>query len=319
MSSKLHKYEEEIQALTLIYGEDLNVIDKSNKIYSIKIISNEYSDIECDLQIKFIDEYPESLPPIFQINCKIIELDFQKFEKDLINIYKFVRENLHLLKSSFKTVPINDAGLSTHVLSNIDNDKMLKCKKYSDDNQNKAEISNLKLSNKFDIEIITGLPILERKSTFQAHIARVFSLSDVQKFVTQLKIINKKVDQATHNILAYRILKNNSLIKNDNDDNIESKPLNNYIIQDYDDDGETNAGHRLLHLLQLTEAINVAVIVSRWFGGIKLGPDRFKFINNAARDLLSQSGYINSIVLINWATVLGKNLGRNSTQRPEIK
>ena len=34
------------------------------------------------------------------------------------------------------------------------------------------------------------------------------------------------------------------------------------------------------------------VVVSRWFGGILLGPDRFKHINNAARSLLNTCGYI---------------------------
>jgi hypothetical protein len=34
------------------------------------------------------------------------------------------------------------------------------------------------------------------------------------------------------------------------------------------------------------------VVVSRWFGGILLGPDRFKHINNAARSLLNSCGYI---------------------------
>lgn len=29
--------------------------------------------------------------------------------------------------------------------------------------------------------------------------------------------------------------------------------------------------------------MNVAVVVSRWYGGIQLGPDRFKHINNATR------------------------------------
>ena len=34
------------------------------------------------------------------------------------------------------------------------------------------------------------------------------------------------------------------------------------------------------------------VVVSRWYGGILLGPDRFKHINNAARTLLDACGYI---------------------------
>lgn len=33
----------------------------------------------------------------------------------------------------------------------------------------------------------------------------------------------------------------------------------------------------------------VAVIVSRWFGGTLLGPDRFKFICNSARQLLLET------------------------------
>jgi putative IMPACT (imprinted ancient) family translation regulator len=37
-------------------------------------------------------------------------------------------------------------------------------------------------------------------------------------------------------------------------------------------------------------ADGVAVIVSRWFGGTLLGPDRFKFISNAARRLLEAQG-----------------------------
>ncbi|RYH30823.1 YigZ family protein [archaeon] len=60
---------------------------------------------------------------------------------------------------------------------------------------------------------------------------------------------------------------------------------------DCDDDGETAAGSRLAEMIRLMKVDNVAVIVSRWFGGILLGPDRFKFICNSARDLLEEHGY----------------------------
>lgn len=63
-------------------------------------------------------------------------------------------------------------------------------------------------------------------------------------------------------------------------------------LQDSDDDGETAAGGRLLHLLQIVNAENVMVIVTRWYGGVLLGPARFTHINNAARMLLDQEGYI---------------------------
>lgn len=134
--------------------------------------------------------------------------------------------------------------------------------------------------------IIHGEPFTERRSTFQAHIARVHNHVEVIAVVKQLKSI-KKIAEATHNIVAYRI-----------------GGLGNPMICDCDDDGETNAGSRLLHLLTILNAENVVVVVSRWcviafccewrfqdllffrFGGILLGPDRFKHICNAPRDLL---------------------------------
>lgn len=62
--------------------------------------------------------------------------------------------------------------------------------------------------------------------------------------------------------------------------------------QDCDDDGEDAAGGRLLHLLQVTNACNVCVVVTRWYGGVLLGPSRFALINNTARHLLEQEGFI---------------------------
>lgn len=47
------------------------------------------------------------------------------------------------------------------------------------------------------------------------------------------------------------------------------------VFQDNDDDGETAAGGRMAHLLQLMDVWNVLVVVSRWYGGVKLGPDRW--------------------------------------------
>ncbi|XP_007246228.2 protein IMPACT isoform X3 [Astyanax mexicanus] len=42
---------------------------------------------------------------------------------------------------------------------------------------------------------------------------------------------------------------------------------------------------------QILDVRNVLVVVSRWYGGILLGPDRFKHINNCARNILVQEGY----------------------------
>ena len=58
------------------------------------------------------------------------------------------------------------------------------------------------------------------------------------------------------------------------------------LKHDNDDDGEDAAGSRLAHLLELRRETSVLVVVSRWFGGISLGPKRFAHINNVARELL---------------------------------
>jgi putative IMPACT (imprinted ancient) family translation regulator len=39
----------------------------------------------------------------------------------------------------------------------------------------------------------------------------------------------------------------------------------------------------------------VLVVVTRWFGGIHLGPDRFKHINQAARDALEAGGFLDEV------------------------
>ena len=62
------------------------------------------------------------------------------------------------------------------------------------------------------------------------------------------------------------------------------------MYSDNDDDGETAAGRRLALLLDTMDVSNAMVIVTRWYGGIHLGPARFRHINNVARELIERSG-----------------------------
>ena len=34
------------------------------------------------------------------------------------------------------------------------------------------------------------------------------------------------------------------------------------------------------------------IVVSRWYGGVHLGPDRFRIINETARDALVKGGFV---------------------------
>jgi hypothetical protein len=117
--------------------------------------------------------------------------------------------------------------------------------------------------------------IVELKSVFVARCASVTSPTQAKQFLQHLLETDKKVAKATHNITAHRIQSDNGV-----------------TYQDCDDDGETAAGGRLLHLMQLTDVWNVMVVVTRWYGGQKLGPARFGIINTVAKDALVRGGFV---------------------------
>eukprot|EP01121_Diplochlamys_sp_Union-15-3_P014646 TRINITY_DN4698_c0_g1_i2.p1 TRINITY_DN4698_c0_g1~~TRINITY_DN4698_c0_g1_i2.p1 ORF type:complete len:133 (+),score=17.81 TRINITY_DN4698_c0_g1_i2:360-758(+) len=80
---------------------------------------------------------------------------------------------------------------------------------------------------------------------------------------------NKKILNATHNMYAYRI-------------NLPGKP----VCEFREDDGENAGGDKMLYVLQVNNMLNVMVVVTRWYGGVHLGPDRFKHIQTVCQDIL---------------------------------
>jgi uncharacterized YigZ family protein len=90
-----------------------------------------------------------------------------------------------------------------------------------------------------------------KKSRFIAHIAQVFSEDEANDFI---KKIRQQESGATHNCTAFIVKEN-------------------VLIERMSDDGEPSgtAGSPILNVLQQQELQNVAVVVTRYFGGIKLG------------------------------------------------
>lgn len=117
------------------------------------------------------------------------------------------------------------------------------------------------------VDIYTGPALTVAKSVFIAHVARVTSEAQVSSVLQQL-LANPKISRATHPIIrAFRF----------------TDPSTGRRHADNDDDGEDAAGGRLAHLLELLGADDCIVVVTRWFGGVLLGPQRFKHINEVAR------------------------------------
>lgn len=122
---------------------------------------------------------------------------------------------------------------------------------------------------------VASEPLLVMKSTFVAHATPCSSKDEALSHISSLISSSRKIAAATHNISAYRIRQAESTS----------------FVQDCDDDGESAAGGRLLHLLQLMECENVVVVVTRWYGGVKLGGERFRCIGNVAREVLVKGGW----------------------------
>ena len=117
--------------------------------------------------------------------------------------------------------------------------------------------------------------VVEMKSVFIARCARVTSPDQAHEYLEHLLDSDKKLRSATHNITAWRI-----------------RGQDGVIYQDCDDDGETAAGGRVLHLLQLMDVWDVMVVVTRWYGGHQLGPKRFSIINTVARDACVKGKFV---------------------------
>uniref|UniRef100_A0A8C7W0P9 Impact RWD domain protein n=1 Tax=Oncorhynchus mykiss TaxID=8022 RepID=A0A8C7W0P9_ONCMY len=252
---------EEVEALSSIYGDEWCVIDEAARIFCIKITDDiDYPKLKACLQIILPHDYPSAAPPVYQINAAWLRGPDRK-----------------TLSSSLEELYVANTGESILYLW------VEKVREFLLEKSQSTDTGENRMSCLIDNEelppIKLGETITERRSTFQPHLAPVVTPRQVRMVLDKL-FENKKIASATHNIYAYRIY-------------CEEKQS---FLQDCEDDGETAAGGRLLHLLQILDVRNVLVVVSRWYGGILLGPDRFKHINNSARNILVQEGYASSAV-----------------------
>ena len=149
-------------------------------------------------------------------------------------------------------------------LINLNTNKTLEKKKENDDNNEYSYDKFLKDKG------FVGETIIDRASTFQAHAIKIKNKKEAE-FYKKCLLSQKKIKKATHNITIYRFI------------NKETEQ----IVEDYNDDGEDGAGYRLLGIVQKMKLVNLFVMVSRWFGGTLLHQDRFKRINDSAKNLLN--------------------------------
>ena len=102
--------------------------------------------------------------------------------------------------------------------------------------------------------------LTDRGSKYAVSGGPVSSRAEAQAFLKSLKR-NKKFAKATHNTWAVLL---------------PDGPLKN-------DDGESGAGMVILRMLEREELTGEIIVVTRWYGGVKLGGDRFRRVQDAVR------------------------------------
>ncbi|KAL1853984.1 hypothetical protein Daus18300_011573 [Diaporthe australafricana] len=114
-----------------------------------------------------------------------------------------------------------------------------------------------------------------KKSTFIARATAITDPSQRPKLLKSLLDTQPELRTASHNVWAYRVRPS-------------EKALSNHPREASHDDGESGAGDLLLRILRETNAIDTLVVLTRWYGGVMLGPDRWRMMRNVATAALSE-------------------------------
>ncbi|CCD26614.1 Yih1p NDAI_0I00450 [Naumovozyma dairenensis CBS 421] len=272
MSTDYEDLIEELDTIEAIYPDLLTKrIDESGLI-QIKVPQHEYF----SLQISFPTHYPSKEPP------HLLEISISK--KDIPSNVNIELYDLKYLEFLFQEVldSVHHPGSVCLFDFLTELDGIL----YIEDEPTTTNGIQQDTSQPEQSSIPTDPfegwtasdPITDRGSTFIAFAAKVDSEDDAFMKLQQLKM-DHKLQRANHVMSAWRI-------KSMNDDNNTE-----IIYQDSDDDGETAAGSRMLHLITIMDVWNVIVVVARWFGGVHIGPSRFKHINSTAREAVIRAGF----------------------------
>ena len=252
----------EIEAIQSIYGHDVLREADAAFVYILSIPNRQSS-----LRISFPPDYPESIPQLLGTESAVRK-------GHGIHVLETARATLFSVFTP-GSVCIFDLLQKLEIASTEEFDGQQLAS--SDPKENASLVPDAALSDACDLEEepcwVLSSPVTEKKSTFVARVCAVSSPAQAQASVAHLGS-DKCSAKASHHIFAYRI-----------------HAVGEVIYQDFDDDGENTAGRRLLCLLQAMNVWDVLVVVSRWYGGIKLGPNRFNIINNVAREAVVKGGW----------------------------
>ncbi|GAB1315945.1 Impact N-terminal domain-containing protein [Madurella fahalii] len=118
-------------------------------------------------------------------------------------------------------------------------------------------------------------PISLKDSTFIARATHISEPSQRKFLVQSLFDAIPNLKTATHNAWAYRLRPS-------------AGSNSNRVREESFDDGETGCGDLMLRVMREANTVDTLVVLTRWFGGTLLGPDRWRLMRNCVAGALSE-------------------------------
>jgi hypothetical protein len=256
---------DEITSINSIYGDDtLHQVSQEPAIWTLRLPTA----ASITLRLAFPTDYPDAPPSV--LGTESVGGDVPKGAgKSVVHLARNVLSKVYRPGEACVFDLIEEVGEALRQSAGDEDSQQ------GEDNTKTEHLAS-------DIDSLASEPpwilapaVTEKKSVFLARVASVSSPDQAKKYLQHLLATDKKAARASHNMVAWRI-----------------RGPDGIAFQDYDEDGETAAGGRMLHLMQLMDVWDVMVVVTRWYGGVLLGPDRFRIINSVARDALAAAGYV---------------------------
>ncbi|GAA5901593.1 YigZ family protein [Sporobolomyces salmoneus] len=144
---------------------------------------------------------------------------------------------------------------------------------------------------KLPFPIVSSSPITDRQSTFIAHACPITHESQASLFQAHIRSSRSSSHpiDCDHEILAWRTM---SLKVGKNGLGGEDDWT---VKTGGDDDGEKGGSREVQSAIQKEAAVDVAVVVSRLYGGVMLGPVRFQHMNKVATQALQRLSHAQTI------------------------
>ena len=145
--------------------------------------------------------------------------------------------------------------------------------------------------------------LTQQKSTFQAYATRcriheadslgstpsssLMKTSVVPQLLTHIQGVDPRTRRASHAMYAWRVRPTHAAPTT-------PEALPNMVLFGSSNGGEAGAGERLERLLELGGCEDVVLVVFRWYGGTKLGSDRWRCISSVAKQALDRGSFLRS-------------------------